>query len=61
MVHGSYENRTDGPRRAAVVNVFRDGVTSASDTPLLKGVPAVPAGSKMDGKFFPLLYDPERA
>src|SRR3989442_503846 len=35
MVHGSYENRTDRPRRAAVINVFRDGVVSASDDPLL--------------------------
>lgn len=61
MVHGSYENRTDGPRRAAVINVFRDGVTSASDAPLLRGVPAIPAGERMRGKFFPLLYDPAGA
>ena len=58
MVHGSYENSTDRPRRAAVINVFRDGVTSASDNPPLEGVPAVPAGRKMQGQFFPLLYDP---
>lgn len=58
MVHGSYENRTSGARRATVINVFRDGVRSASDTPLLKGVPAIASGQKMDGKFFPLLYDP---
>lgn len=58
MVHGSYENRTDGPRRATVINVFREGVTSASDLPLLKGVNAVPASAKMQGTFFPLLYDP---
>ncbi len=31
MVHGSFENKTDRPRRAAVINVFRDGVDSASD------------------------------
>src|SRR5512145_1913773 len=31
MVHGSYENRSDRPRRATVVNVFRDGVRSAAD------------------------------
>ncbi len=61
MVHGSYENRTDGPRRAAVINVFRDGVHSASDEPLLAGVPPVATGQKMDGKFFPLLYDPDVA
>jgi ectoine hydroxylase-related dioxygenase (phytanoyl-CoA dioxygenase family) len=58
MVHGSYENRTDGPRRATVINVFRDGVASASSDPLLEGVPPVPAGQKMTGQFFPLLYDP---
>src|SRR5262249_41637065 len=31
MVHGSYENSSGGERRAAVINVFRDGVRSASD------------------------------
>ena len=59
MVHGSYENRTKSPRRAAVINVFRDGVLSASDAPLLQGVPAIPAGQPMDGPFFPLLHDPQ--
>ena len=61
MVHGSYENRTDGPRRATVINVFRDGVRSASNDPLLEGVPSVPVGQAMNGKFFPLLYDPKRS
>jgi ectoine hydroxylase-related dioxygenase (phytanoyl-CoA dioxygenase family) len=59
MVHGSYENRTDGPRRAAVINVFRDGTRSASNESLLEGVPPIAAGEKMQGKFFPLLYDPQ--
>jgi ectoine hydroxylase-related dioxygenase (phytanoyl-CoA dioxygenase family) len=58
MVHGSYENRTDRQRRAAVVNLFRDGVTSASDKVLLEGVPPIPTGRRMEGQFFPLLYDP---
>jgi ectoine hydroxylase-related dioxygenase (phytanoyl-CoA dioxygenase family) len=58
LVHGSFENRTDRPRRAAVINVFRDGVQSASDEPLLAGVPAIPSGRKMEGTFFPLLYTP---
>lgn len=57
MVHGSYENRTNGPRRATVINVFRDGVRSASNEPLLKGVPPIPAGETMSGKFFPLLME----
>ena len=58
MIHGSYENRTTGPRRAAVINVFRDGVRSASDSPPLEGVPAIPTGHPMTGRFFPLLFDP---
>ncbi len=58
MVHGSQANRTDRPRRAVVLNVFKDGVRSASDEPLLEGVPPVPAGELMGGKFFPLLFDP---
>jgi ectoine hydroxylase-related dioxygenase (phytanoyl-CoA dioxygenase family) len=58
MVHGSYENRTDRPRRAAVINVVRDGVCSFSDESLLEGVPRIPAGEKLGGQFFPLLFDP---
>jgi ectoine hydroxylase-related dioxygenase (phytanoyl-CoA dioxygenase family) len=58
MIHGSYENRTDRPRRAVVVNAFRDGVRSGSDEPLLAGVPPIPAGHPMSGQFFPLLYEP---
>jgi ectoine hydroxylase-related dioxygenase (phytanoyl-CoA dioxygenase family) len=57
MVHGSYENRTDRPRRATVINVFRDGVRSASDGELLQGVPPIPSGRKMEGQFFPLLFE----
>ena len=59
MLHGSFENNTDGPRRAAVINVFRDGVRSASNEPLLEGVPPIPAGEPMGGRFFPKLFDPE--
>lgn len=60
MVHGSYENRTDRPRRAIVLNVFADGVVSDSDEPLLEGVPSVKKGARMDGQFFPLLFDPTK-
>ena len=56
MVHGSYENRTDRQRRATLVNFFRDGVASDSDDTLLDGVPPVPKGQPMSGRFFPLLY-----
>lgn len=59
MVHGSFANSTERPRRATVINVFRDGVLSASDNEPLAGVPAIPVGEKMQGQFFPLLFDPE--
>lgn len=59
LVHGSYENRTDRPRRAAVVNLFRDGTLSDSDQPLLQGVPAIPKGQPMSGDYFPFLLDPD--
>ena len=58
MVHGSYENRSDYPRRGAVINLMHDGVRSASDDSLLDGVPAIASGEKIDGQFFPLLFDP---
>lgn len=57
LVHGSFENRTDRPRRAVVINAFRDGVRSATDEQLLQGVPPIPKGEKMQGQFFPLLRD----
>ena len=59
MVHGSYSNVSDRPRRAAVINVVRDGVVSDSDEPLLDGVPPIPKGEKLAGRFFPLLFDPD--
>ena len=55
MLHGSFENRSDRPRRATVVNVFRDGVISDTDESLLEGVPVIPKGEKIDGRFFPLI------
>ena len=61
MVHGSFENGTDKPRRATVLNVFRDGVLSDSNQPPLDGVPAVPKGKPMQGQFFPLLFDLPKA
>lgn len=61
MIHGSFENRTEVPRRAAVINTFRDGVCSATDDTLLEGVPIITAGKKMEGKYFPLLFDPNQS
>jgi len=56
LVHGSYANKTERARRAFVLNVFQDGVHSESNQPLLAGVPPVPAGNKISGNFFPLLF-----
>jgi len=58
LVHGSYKNSSDRSRRAFVVNVFADGTTSDTDDELLQGVPPVAKGKKLDGRFFPLLFDP---
>ncbi|MGB7394236.1 MAG: phytanoyl-CoA dioxygenase family protein [Pricia sp.] len=57
MVHGSFENKSEMSRRAFVLNVFADGTISNTDEELLSGVPPIPKGQKMEGKFFPLLYE----
>lgn len=54
-LHGSFANQSARPRRAVVVNLFRDGTRSDADEPLLEGVETIPRGEKMDGRFFPLL------
>ena len=54
LVHGSYENKSEMSRRAFVINVFADGPVSNTDDELLCGVPIIPKGHKMQGKFFPL-------
>lgn len=56
-LHGSGANGSARPRRAFVINVFEDGVISDSDEALLEGVPVVPKGNKMDGQFFPLIFN----
>ena len=58
MVHGSFENKTNRPRRATVINVVKDGVQSQTDEPLLKGADVVPIGEPLGGKFYPTLFDP---
>lgn len=57
LVHGSFENNSDRPRRAFVLNVFADGTRSNTNDEILKGVPPIPKGQKMEGKFFPLLFE----
>ncbi|HLU89219.1 MAG TPA: phytanoyl-CoA dioxygenase family protein [Cyclobacteriaceae bacterium] len=57
LVHGSYGNRSDISRRAFVLNVFADGTVSNTDEPLLQEVPVIPKGEKMQGQFFPLIFE----
>jgi hypothetical protein len=57
-LHGSGENKSSRPRRAFVINAFADGVRSDTNDPLLQGVPPVPKEAKMEGQFFPLLFQP---
>jgi hypothetical protein len=40
-----------------VLNVFADGTLSDTNATLLDSVPVVPKGQKLDGQFFPLLFD----
>ena len=58
-MHGSYENSTDGPRRALVINSFRDGVLSDADEPLMPNTPPIGKGQPVRGRFNPLLHDPK--
>ena len=58
-LHGSGANTSAKPRRAFVINAIADGVISDSNEPLLDGVPVVPKGEKIEGQFFPLLYEPK--
>lgn len=58
LVHGSYENKSANSRRAFVLNVFADGTRSDSDQPMLAGVPPIAKGRKMNGQYFPILFDP---
>jgi hypothetical protein len=57
-LHGSGANKSSMPRRAFVVNVIADGVISDTNDVLLDGVPVIPKGEKIQGQFFPLLYQP---
>ena len=55
LVHGSLASRSARPRRAYVLNACRDGVRCGTGEPLLDGVPVLPEGSPLQGRFFPLL------
>jgi hypothetical protein len=58
LVHGSFENFSNRPRRAFVINVFADDTYSGINGEILKGIPEVMSGQKLEGQFFPMLFDP---
>ena len=60
MVHGSYENKSNRSRRAFVLNVFAEGTQSNTDEVVLSGVPIISKGRKMEGQFFPLIFNPQK-
>ena len=52
LVHGSFANHSDRSRRATVINVMKDGVRSASNEPLLQGIPVIPLGQQIEDSSF---------
>jgi ectoine hydroxylase-related dioxygenase (phytanoyl-CoA dioxygenase family) len=60
-MHGSYGNKSDGPRRAIVLNFMHPETRSADGAkPLLMfvgggGVPIIPEGEIIQGDYFPIL------
>ncbi len=64
MMHGSYENYSDQPRRAAVINAmssFTMGNTQDySRLDALKSFPDIPHDKILDGNCFPLLFDGDK-
>ena len=64
MMHGSYENKSDQPRRATVINVLGEGVTSNWEgvhSPGTENFPMLPKGEPMAGQFYPMLFEAEKA
>ncbi len=63
-MHGSYANDSEQQRRAVVLNVMADGTMSNVDAlerqEDLKGFPVFPQNEKMDGAFYPILFDRDR-
>ena len=64
MMHGSYENKSDQMRRATVINLLGDGVTSnweGAHSPGTENFPMLPKGEPMAGQFYPMLFEAEKA
>lgn len=61
MLHGSFANKSQRSRRALVLNVFADGTQSNTNETILRGTDIkISKGGNMNGKYFPLLYNPKQ-
>ena len=63
MMHGSYTNRSDKPRRATVINVFRDGVLSNMDGDKQGDMGKfdwIRRGEPCEGQYYPQLFEAAR-
>ena len=62
LVHGSFENHSNRPRRAIVINAIKNGICSDSDKPLLNGTNPIPKGHttwrKISSAFYQLTLVP---
>ncbi len=60
-MHGSYENSSERPRRAVVINSMADGTLGNTAgyyrQDALKTFPAMPQDELLNSKFFPLLFN----
>jgi ectoine hydroxylase-related dioxygenase (phytanoyl-CoA dioxygenase family) len=60
-MHGSYENFSERPRRAVVINAMGDGTQGNTEgygrLEALKTFPEMPQNQVLDSNFFPLLFD----
>lgn len=55
ILHGSYPNNSDRPRRSIVLNFMKPDTRSASDQPLMPGAPIIPPGEFIDADLFPIV------
>lgn len=56
MLHGSWGNNSDRPRRGIVLNFMHPETRCADgERPLLTGVPVIPKGEVVQGPFFPMV------
>ncbi|MCU7552568.1 phytanoyl-CoA dioxygenase family protein [Chitinophagaceae bacterium LB-8] len=64
MMHGSYANYSERPRRAVVLNAMADGTLGNTEgyerMDALHSFPAMPQDQILDSNFFPLLFDGDK-